>query len=337
MDKVSKLTAEQKRKKLEANRAKALQRKQQLIRGISGGSNASGGLPLLNTTSAGNNSRANSYNNNNKPSNNVQDSRNAQDAKSAQENKKSKYKYRNMIKKSDYIQYDIANTEDLKGGYLLEPLRNDNNGEKNTLEDWKEKERMKQEFIVKDPPPPVDIQNAPKCYECNTIDINQQFYTVYGCRVCNKCKEKFPEKYSLLTKTECKQDYFLTEPELMDTTIFSKIEKPNPHHNFSRMQLYLRYQIEEFAFKKWGGADGLDAEWLRRQQQKMDRKNKRFETKLQEMKMRTRAEEYTRKLREKANDGYGHVHDWSAPLQMEGAVVKRRCIDCGLETEEISF
>ena len=45
----------------------------------------------------------------------------------------------------------------------------------------------------------------PKCKECQTIDIDHIFRKTFGCLVCNKCKNDFPEKYSLLTKTECKE------------------------------------------------------------------------------------------------------------------------------------
>ena len=44
----------------------------------------------------------------------------------------------------------------------------------------------------------------PKCNECKSIDIDHDFKKTFGCLVCNKCKNDFPEKYSLLTKTECK-------------------------------------------------------------------------------------------------------------------------------------
>lgn len=230
---------------------------------------------------------------------------------------------RKMINKSDYIQYDILQTKDSKGGFIVGGERK--NGEK-SLDDWREEKRKEKEFKAPDPAPPVDLKSAPKCYECGTIDINQEYFKVYGCRVCNKCKENMPEKYSLLTKTECKQDYFMTDSELMDPKLFNKIEKPNPHAKFSRMQLFLRYQIEEFAFKKWNGPDGLDQEWLRRQQMKVDKKKRVFETKLKEMRKRTRAEEYTKKIRER--DHKTHVHEWRVK---EGG---RRCIGCGFEVEE---
>ena len=45
----------------------------------------------------------------------------------------------------------------------------------------------------------------PKCKECQSIDIDHNFKKTFGCLVCNKCKSDLPEKYSLLTKTECKE------------------------------------------------------------------------------------------------------------------------------------
>lgn len=48
----------------------------------------------------------------------------------------------------------------------------------------------------------------PKCKECKTIDIDHNFRKTFSCLVCNKCKNDFPEKYSLLTKTECKEVWY---------------------------------------------------------------------------------------------------------------------------------
>ena len=45
----------------------------------------------------------------------------------------------------------------------------------------------------------------PKCKVCQSIDIDHNFKKTFGCLVCNKCKNDLPEKYSLLTKTECKE------------------------------------------------------------------------------------------------------------------------------------
>lgn len=45
----------------------------------------------------------------------------------------------------------------------------------------------------------------PQCVECGSIDLDQTYRKVFRCLVCNKCKNEKPEKYSLLTKTECKE------------------------------------------------------------------------------------------------------------------------------------
>lgn len=76
----------------------------------------------------------------------------------------------------------------------------------------------------------LDPSLNPKCKECESIDIDHLFKRVFGLLVCEKCKAEHPEKYSLLTKTECKevcgllsayttsasrplQDYLLTDRE----------------------------------------------------------------------------------------------------------------------------
>jgi DNA-repair protein complementing XP-A cells len=50
-----------------------------------------------------------------------------------------------------------------------------------------------------------------KCRECGSLEIDWAWEDVFKCCVCGSCKEKFPEKYSLLTKTECREDYLLTD------------------------------------------------------------------------------------------------------------------------------
>ncbi|ODV94470.1 hypothetical protein PACTADRAFT_60780 [Pachysolen tannophilus NRRL Y-2460] len=244
---------------------------------------------------------------------------------------------RPSIRKQDYIDYDFSTLKDSYGGFISEDsnVAGGNGGENSgqTLEQWKEEQKSK---IVMEPPPPVDISSAPRCYECQSIDIDQNLFQIFKCKVCKRCKELRPEKYSLLTKTECREDYLLTDPELKDKNLLHRLEKPNPYSGtYSKMQLFLRYQVEEFAFKKWGGEEGLDKEWARREAMRVDRRDKKFEMKLREMRKKTRAEEYTRKLRENKQQ---HIHEWSLPLSKkndkEEGVVRRRCIVCGMETEE---
>lgn len=235
------------------------------------------------------------------------------------------------IRRKDYIEYDFSTMNDSKGGFIASHEEGSEGGE--SLKEWQEKQNLRP---FREVPPPMDPTTAPKCFECDLIEIDVQLYEKFGARVCKQCKREHRDKYSLLTKTECREDYFLTEPELQDINILPRIEKANPH-GFSRMQLFLRYQVEEFAWKKWGGPDKLDAEWERREAAKLKRKEKRYQKELREMRKKTRAEEYTRKLRNGEGMVERHVHDWSAPMVIDEAnrIMKRRCIDCGMETEEV--
>lgn len=249
--------------------------------------------------------------------------------------KRFKMDQRPSIQKKDYIEYDFSTMKDSRGGFLDDKDKFGLQGqeeEPQSLQEWKE--RQKQEHIVKDLAPPLDLENAPKCYECNSLEIDPNMFTNFKVRVCRRCIKENQDKYSLLTKTECREDYLLTEPELRDSSILHRIEKPNPH-GFLRMQLFLRFQVEEFAWKKWGSPEGLDKEWERREQMRLERREKRYQDKLKEMRKKTRAEEYTRKLRDGKSLGERHVHQWSAGISIGEKLVKRRCIECGLETEEV--
>jgi DNA-repair protein complementing XP-A cells len=199
------------------------------------------------------------------------------------------------------------------------------------------------------------MSENPKCFECGSMELDFQFYKIFNARVCYKCKEKFPEKYSLLTKTECKEDYLLTDPELRDEEVLPHMLKANPHKStFANMMLYVRYQVEEFAWKKWGGPEGLDEEWERREKQKKEKRDKKFEQQLRgtihvcyeaadsgvDLRKRTRTEQWTKRARRKGLglDDEAHEHVFGPEIQLEGDdVVRRKCEICGMETEEIVF
>ena len=51
----------------------------------------------------------------------------------------------------------------------------------------------------------LDPSLNPKCRECNSMDVDHVYRVTFRCSVCNSCKNTYPEKYSLLTKTECKE------------------------------------------------------------------------------------------------------------------------------------
>jgi DNA-repair protein complementing XP-A cells len=51
----------------------------------------------------------------------------------------------------------------------------------------------------------LDPSLNPHCRECNSMDVDPTFLKVFKCLVCKKCQNEKPEKYGLLTKTECRE------------------------------------------------------------------------------------------------------------------------------------
>lgn len=117
------------------------------------------------------------------------------------------------------------------------------------------------------------------------------------------------------------------------------------------MQLFLRFQVEEYAFspRKWGSPENLDAEFEKRQTVSKARKEMKFNTKLADLKRRTRVDAYKRsKLAASGKEAqfgdkvsrYGerHEHEWGrAILDPESGMSKRACVECGMEVEELEF
>lgn len=259
---------------------------------------------------------------------------------------------RPSIRKRDYIEYDFSAIQNLNGGYINPEERSSgfdmddrfdgNEKRQKTLEDWR-REQQERRALYDNAPIPEHMSLAPKCMECHVnIEMDPILHSVFKLQVCKSCARELQDKYALLTKTECKEDYFLTDPELEDVKLFHRLEKPNPHSGtFARMQLFVRCEVEEFAYKKWGGPDGLDLEWQRREETKVSRRERKYTRQIKEMRMRTRAQEYTSLLRERKH-GRQHVHQFSEPIdggtdESGHQYSKRRCVDCGLETEEVAI
>ncbi|KAG9075780.1 hypothetical protein FS749_012510, partial [Ceratobasidium sp. UAMH 11750] len=138
-----------------------------------------------------------------------------------------------------------------------------------------------------------------------------------------------PERYSLLTKTECKQDYLLTDPELRDEEVMPHLLKANPHKStWNNMMLFVRFQVEEFAFKKWGGPEGLDAEWERRMAEKRSKRSKKFEDGLRDLRRKTRESGWAKRKAEE------HVHTFGVTDKELGV---QRCTECDFEVEVEEF
>lgn len=262
-----------------------------------------------------------------------------------------------------YIEYDFSKMTDTKGGFLTaeddphnkamhsadEPAK----PAEMTQTEWERQQLLKSLRNNRVGPYEPGIsamkdEETRRCRECGAFEIDWKWSDHFGVAVCSACKEKFPEKYSLLTKTEAKQDYLLTDPELNDDKLLPHLERPNPHKsNWHNMYLYLRCQLEEYAFsdRKWGSAEALDEEFERRQTESKRRKENKFKSKLADLKKRTKVEAYQRSRRAAGGGNFGddlsdgrHVHDFGRPVDNpDTGMPVKTCLSCGFEVEELEL
>lgn len=89
------------------------------------------------------------------------------------------------------------------------------------------------------------------------------------------------------------------------------------------MMLFLRYQVEQFAWKKWGSPEALDTEWERRTAEKKKKKKKKFEEGLKELRKRTREGVWQKRRDEE------HRHVFGATERDSDGDAKQVCHGCG--------
>lgn len=85
--------------------------------------------------------------------------------------------------------------------------------------------------------------------------------------------------------------------------------------------------MEEFAWKKWGSPEDLDAEFERRTAEKKKKKNKKFEQSLRDLRRRTKEGVWQRRKDEE------HVHDFGPSEATGGGEVQQVCSTCGFTVE----
>src|SRR2546421_12601324 len=116
-----------------------------------------------------------------------------------------------------FVEYDLSKMKDTKGGFIstiddpnsvLSASIVEGKPANMTLEEWRKHQLKLKLQKGKEGAfePPIDREGK-KCHECGSLEIDWKFLDIFGAKACNKCKEKLPDKYSLLTKTECREDY----------------------------------------------------------------------------------------------------------------------------------
>lgn len=124
-----------------------------------------------------------------------------------------------------YVDYDFGKMTDTKGGFLtqeddphnkvLHAEDMESKPANMTLKDWERQQLLRSLRNQKAGPfePGITTMNDKQkaCRECGTLEIDFKWDEIFHYSVCNACKEKYPDKYSLLTKTQAKEDYHLTD------------------------------------------------------------------------------------------------------------------------------
>ncbi|KAJ3219115.1 hypothetical protein HK099_004809 [Clydaea vesicula] len=215
-----------------------------------------------------------------------------------EESKKKESSNKRRKRALQYCEVNFSKIIDSKGGFFLEK----DVEEDSEFNRFEEKKKKKERKLVMDPPLSIIASQNPKCIKCKSIDLDPLILKHFSVLVCKDCKQKYPEEFSLLTKTEVKEDYLLTDGELRDTDLFKVWEKPNPlKSSYSNMLLYIRCQVENYVIKKWGSLEGLDKEFERREIEKKQRKEKKYKIQLLELRKKTRTSIWNKNGSNKTN------------------------------------
>ena len=97
------------------------------------------------------------------------------------------------------------------------------------------------------------------------------------------------------------------------------------------MMLFVRCQVEEFAWKKWGSSEALDAEYERREEEKKKKRSRKFEEGLRELRRRTKEGVWQKRKDEE------HKHVFGVTELGEDGVGMQRCHICGFSIEVEEF
>ncbi|RKP36658.1 XPA protein C-terminus-domain-containing protein, partial [Dimargaris cristalligena] len=227
-----------------------------------------------------------------------------------------------------YCEYDLTDMVDSRGGFLVPDA-----GGPDTSSQGRKMVKPTEKILVEDLRNLDPAQN-PTCDDCGSLDLDTIFFKIFDIRVCKSCRQANPDKYSLITKTEAKEDYLLTDEELRDREILPCWEKPNPRKStWNNMMLYVREQVEIYAFKRWGDEEALDREFERRVNEKKERKAKKFQASLRDLRNRTRTS-----LWQKKEFNAIHEHEFGpTAVNPETGESEQTCTTCGIKVEVEEF
>lgn len=112
-----------------------------------------------------------------------------------------------------YVDFDFSKMTDTKGGFLTaedDPHNRAMRSGQLSLKEWERQQELKMGKDSESVKARISSE-AQACRECRSLDTDEKWAKAFHVGICRACKDKYPEKYSLLTKTEVKEDYLLTD------------------------------------------------------------------------------------------------------------------------------
>nr|SVE81095.1 EOG090X0KP6 [Daphnia magna] len=105
-------------------------------------------------------------------------------------------------------------------------------------------EEQQREIVITEDPAPIILPDRPHCDECEQPLHDSLLYRSFSHPVCDPCKDANDDKYSLITRTDARQEYLLKDCDLdLREPILRYILRKNPlNPNWGDMKLYLRLQ-----------------------------------------------------------------------------------------------
>lgn len=151
------------------------------------------------------------------------------------------------------------------------------------------------------------------CDECEDNFSNSFLLTNFGEKICDICKD-LKQKHQLITRTEAKQEYLLTDVDLdkREPPLKCLLKKNPREYARGHMRLYLRFQVEERALEVWGTEEQLEEERENRQAKREGRKRKQFDKQIKELRMQARSSLYQKRLHSQS-----HEHDFGPEQSIE--------------------
>nr|CAB3267790.1 DNA repair protein complementing XP-A cells homolog [Phallusia mammillata] len=173
-------------------------------------------------------------------------------------------------------------------------------------------------------PAPVIAGDDSICLECDKPFQDSYLLTTYDHQVCDKCRDP-EEKHSVITKTEARETYLLSEVDITKREpILKYVVRKNPHNRrWGDMKLYLRLQIEERALEVWKTPEALEEERDSREQKREIAKKKKFNKNMKKLRQEVRSS-----LFEVKSNVHTHVFGPEIQSETDEDIYTKTCIEC---------